>query len=429
MALFLLITFFVLMAIGTPIGLAMGLTALFGFFALGDARLLTIVSQNFFSAMNSYVLVALPLFILAGDILNRSRLTDRLVAFSNVFFGKLRGGLGHVNIITSIIFGGMSGAAVADTAALGRIFIPAMTREGYGKAFSTAVTVSSSIIAPIIPPSIIMVIYGALMGVSIAGMFAAGIVPGFMVGASLMIVNGFISAKRGYPKLDQKFTFRGVISSTKQAAFALIMPIIILGGILSGVVTPTEAAGIAVGYALFIGLVVYRNIKLKDLYDIFFKTSIIMGKMGLIFCGAAILGWIMASEHIPEIMADFFISLSSNKYIILLLVNVFLLIIGMALDVLISLLILAPVLAPLAISLGVDPLHFGVMVCINLNIALLTPPVGACLNMAMAITDLELEEIIREVWPFLIAEIVVLFFVVYIPPVTMFMPRLLGFAG
>jgi tripartite ATP-independent transporter DctM subunit len=427
MALFLLAVFIILMLIGMPIGFSFGLTALFGFFYLGDPAFITMLSQKFFSGMNSFALLALPFFILAGDIMNKVKLTDRLVDFSNIFFGRLRGGLAQVNIVTSIIFGGMSGSGAADTAALGSIFIPSMTKEGYDKDFSTAVTVSSSMIAPIIPPSIIMVVYGSIMGESIAALFAAGIVPGLMIGVGLMVVTRIISGQRNYPKSTEKITLRRVSVGTGRAIWALIMPVIILGGILSGVFTPTEASAIAVGYALFLGFVVYRNLSLKDLYGLFFKNSVLMGIIGLIISSAAVLGWLLAIEQIPEMVAGAFLSITNNKYVILLLINIFLLFIGMFMDIMASLILLAPIMAPLAISVGIDPLHFGIMMCLNLDIALMTPPMGGCLFIAMAITRLSLGQIVKALFPFLLVELFILFLVVYIPEITMFMPKLLGF--
>lgn len=428
MAIFLLVVFVFLMAIGAPLGLVIGLTALFGFFKLGDPSLIGVVSQKFFTAMNNYALVAMPLFFLAGEIMNKTELTYRLVDFSNTLFGRLRGSLAQVNIVTSILFGGISGSAVADTAALGSIFIPSMTKEGYDKDFSTAVTVASSMIAPIIPPSIIMVLYGAIMGTSIGGLFAAGIIPGLLIGFSLMILAGFISKKRNYPKSEEELNISRLARTTKRASLALILPLIILGGILGGVVTPSEAGAIAVGYAMFLGFFVYRNLGLKDLYWMFFRSSVAMGIVALILGSAAILGWLLASEQLPEKVAEGFLHISENKYVILLLINLFLALVGMFMDIIASMLILAPIFEPLATGLGVDPLHFGLMMCINLNLALMTPPLGGCLFVSMTISRLSLGQTVRALWPFILVEFGVLFLVVYVPPISMFLPQLLGFA-
>ena len=423
----LLVSFFVLAVIGVPVAIVVGLTTLFGFYWTDNMVFLSMVSQRMFSAMDSFTFLALPFFLLAGDIMNKVGLTERLVDFANLFFGRLKGGLAQVNIVTSIIFGGISGAAVADTAALGNIFIPAMTKQGYGKGFSTAVTVASSIISPIIPPSIIMVLYGSIMEVSIAGLFAAGIVPGLMIGVALMIMSRVMAGRRGYPTNPEPFNMPILIKRTKGAIWALMMPIIILGGILGGFVTPTEAAAVAVGFALFVGLVVYRNLGLKDLYDVFFRSSVTIGVITLILSAAKVLAWFLAIQEIPEMVANGFMALSSDKYVVLFLINVFLVMVGMFLDIGPALLILGPILAPLAIDLGVHPLHFGIMMCVNLNIALMTPPMGACLFMGMIVSGLKLGELARALWPFILVEFGVLFMVVYIPQTTMWVPDLLGF--
>ena len=316
---------------------------------------------------------------------------------------------------------------MADIAALGSIFIPAMKKEGYDEDFAAALAVAASIIAPIIPPSIIMVIYGALMGVSIAGLFAAGLVPGLLIGFGLMIVTRFISGKRGYPKHEERPSFRKIVKVTGRASWALLMPIIILGGILGGIVTPTEAAAVAVGYALLLGFFVFRTLTLKDLYWLLFRGSIMMGIIALIMSSASVLAWLLASEQVPEIVAKAFLSVSKNKYVVLLLVNVFLLIVGTLMDITAALIILAPILAPLAISQGVHPLHFGILMCVNLNIGLMTPPVGGSLFTVMIITRLGMWEICKKMWPFVLVEVGVLFLITYVPDITMYVPKLLGF--
>lgn len=427
MAGFLLVVFFLLATIGVPVAIVVGLTTLFGFIYIDNQILFSMVAQRMFSAMNSFTFLALPFFLLTGEIMNKVGLTIRLIDFSNLFFGRMKGGLAQVNIVTSIIFGGISGAAVADTAALGSIFIPTMHKQGYDKPFSTAVTIASSIIAPIIPPSIIMVLYGSIMEVSIAGLFAAGIIPGLMIGFILMILTRIIAGRRNFPTNPEPFTLKNVVVKTRRAAWALLMPIIILGGILGGIFTPTEAAAVAVGMALFIGLIVYRNISLKELYGVFYSSSITIGVITLLLACASVLAWFLAIQQIPEMVASLFLSISTNKYIVLLLVNIFLILVGMFMDIGPSLLILGPIFAPLAISLGVHPLHFGIMMCVNLNIALMTPPMGACLFMGMIVSELKLGEIVRALWPFIIAEFIVLFLVVYFPFITMTIPRMLGF--
>lgn len=424
---FILLSFFTLAVIGVPVGIVVALTTLFGFYYTDNTIFLSMVAQRMFSGMDSFTFLALPFFLLAGEIMNMVGLTGRLVDFSNLFFGRLKGGLAQVNIVTSIIFGGISGAAVADTAALGSIFIPTMTKQGYGKDFSTAVTVASSIIAPIIPPSIIMVLYGSIMEVSIAGLFAAGIVPGLMIGVALMILTRIMAGRRNYPTNPEKITVSSLVNRTRGAMWALMMPVIILGGILGGFVTPTEAAAVAVGLALFIGLVIYRNLSFNDLYGVFFKSAVTMGVITMLLSAAKILAWFLAIQQVPEMVAQMFMTLSHNKYVILLLCNLFLILVGMFLDIGPALLILGPILAPLAINLGVHPLHFGIMMCVNLNIALMTPPMGACLFMGMIVSGLKLGELVKALWPFILVEFVVLVLVIYVPPISLWVPAMLGF--
>jgi tripartite ATP-independent transporter DctM subunit len=427
MALFILISFIVLTLLGVPLGYGLAITALFCFFIIGNLDFLTMVSQQFFTSMDNFTYLALPFFLVAGDIMNKVGLSERLIAFSNLFFGRLRGGLAQVNIVTSVIFGGISGSAVADMAALGGIFIPSMTKHGYGKEFSTSVIIASSIIAPIIPPSIIMVIYGALMGVSIAGLFAAGIVPGLMIGGALMILVRIIAGRRNFPTHPEKFTLRRFVATTRNASWAIIMPVIILGGILFGIVTPTESAAIALAYSLFLGFIVYRNLTLKDVSAILFKDAVMMGIFALIIGSATILAWVLAMEQVPQKVADLFLSVSKDKNLILLMINFLLILAGMFMDITAALIILAPILAPLAHSVGVHPLHFGIIMCVNLNLGLMTPPVGGCLFMGMIMSRLTMGEIVKELWPFIVAEAAVLALIVFVPDLSMFMPKLLGF--
>jgi len=427
MAIWILVLFFVFGILGMPIGFLLGVVSIIGFLLMGEPLYLSMLSTKFFSAMNSYVFLALPLFLLAGDIMNKIGLTEKIVNFSNLFFGRLRGGLAQVNIVTSIIFGGISGSAVSDTVALGTIFIPAMEKEGYDRDFSTAVTAASSIIAPIIPPSIIMVIYGGIMGVSVAGLFAAGLIPGLLIGVALMIITRIISGKRGYPKHKIPFTLGKAFTETRKASAALLMPIIILGGILGGICTPTEAAALAVAYALILGLIVYRNLSFAALYDVFYQCAVYMGIIILILSSASVLAWLLTIEQIPQMVAELFMRASDNKYVILILINLFLIIVGMFMDITASMIILAPILAPLATNLGVHPLHFGMMMCVNLLIALITPPMGGCLFAAMIVGKIDFITLVKAIWPFIIAELIVLFMIIFIPEITLFVPRALGF--
>ncbi|MCB2145394.1 MAG: TRAP transporter large permease [Deltaproteobacteria bacterium] len=425
---FMLAVFFLLLLTGTPIAFSLGITAVLVFLKMDAPILLKMVPLKFYSGIDMFALMAMPLFMMAGEIMNRIRVTHRLVELANVLIGNIRGALAHVNIMVSILFAGLTGAAVADTAALGTMLIPAMEKAGYPRSFSAAVTAASSIIGPIIPPSIIMVIYGSMMNVSIAGLFAAGIIPGFLVGVALMLLSARISSKRGYPKGERRATMMEMGIAFRRAIIPLLTPIIILGGILTGIFTPTEAAAVAVLYAMLIGFFVYRNFRLRDLPSVLLEMVRNSGSVFIILSAASILGWLLASEQIPELVGQQIMNLSSNKYTALLIINVILLIIGMFMDMTAVVIILGPILHPLAVSLGIHPLHFGIIMIVNVNIALMTPPLGACLFVACSISRISLEAISKEILPFIGAEVVVLILVTYIPAISMTIPRLLGFA-
>jgi tripartite ATP-independent transporter DctM subunit len=428
MTVFLSLSFLILIFVGMPIGFVLGVTGLLGMLKMHSAAVLQLVPQRYFAGVDMFTLMAMPFFILAGEIMNKTGITHRLVKFSNVLVGHLQGGLAHANIVASIFFAGITGAAVSDTAAIGSMLIPAMVEEGYDKDFSAAITAASSIIGPTIPPSNIMVIYGAFMQVSIAGLFMTGLVPGLVLGLALMVMTARIAKKRGYPVGEERASLKEMLIGFKDAIVALLMPVIILGGILSGIFTPTEAAAVAVAYAMFLGFFVYRNLKLADLVPIFLKMARTTGVVFLVISAASILGWVLAIEQIPEKVATLMLSISSNKYIIMLLILGLMLIVGMFMDIAAALIILGPILHPLAVSLGYHPLHFGIIMVLALNIALMTPPVGACLFVACGISKLTLEQISREIWPFIVVEIGVLFLITFVPDIAMFLPRLLGLA-
>ena len=439
MLLFISLIFFGLLLLGTPIGFALGITAVLSLAKMGgveqlpillnpgsDVFIFKMVSQRFYAGLDMFTLMAMPFFIFAGAIMNKSGITHRLVKFSNALVGHLRGGLAHANIVASIFFSGMTGAAVSDTAAIGTMLIPAMEEDGYDKDFSAAVTAASSIIGPTIPPSNMMVIYGSLMSVSIAGLFAAGFVPGLLLAIFLMILSGFIAKRRGYPKSGRS-SIKQMLVATKEAILPLLMPIIILGGILTGIFTPTEAAAVAVGYAFIIGFFVLRTLKLRDIPDLLYQTGKTTGVVFLIIGSASILGWILTMERVPEAVAAGFLSVSNNPQIILLLILILMLIVGMFMDIAAALIILGPILHPIAVNnLGIDPIHFGIIMVLSLNLALMTPPVGACLFVACNISNLSLEALTKAIWPFIIVEVIALFIIAYWSDLVLFFPRLAG---
>lgn len=423
----LIVIFFTALVLGVPIGFTIGITGLVGLYLMGnDVAMFTMAPLQFFSGLDMFTLMAMPFFILAGEIMNKTGITTRLVKFSNILVGHWRGGLAHANIMASIFFAGMTGAAVSDTAAIGTMLIPAMEEDGYDLDFSASVTAASSIIGPTIPPSNMMVIYGSLMNVSIAGLFAAGFMPGLLLGGLLMVLSAIISIKRGYPK-SAKTTFKEKLIGLKEAIIPLLMPIIILGGILSGVFTPTEAAAVAVAYALIIGFFVLKSLNLADLPPMFINTAKITGIVFLIIGTASIVSWVLAINQVPQAIAEFLLSVTGNPKIVLLLIIILMLIVGMFMDIAAALIILGPILHPIAVSMGMSPIHFGIIMVLSLNIALMTPPVGACLFVVCSITKLKLGEISRAIVPFIIVEVITLFIIAYVPVISTFIPNLLGF--
>jgi tripartite ATP-independent transporter DctM subunit len=415
-----------LLIIGTPIGFALGIAALAVFVKMDVPALFNMVPQRYYAGLDMFTLMAMPFFILAGEMMNKAGITHRLVQFANILVGHLRGGLAHANIVASVFFAGLTGAAVSDTAAIGTMLIPAMVEDGYELDYSAAVTASSSIIGPTIPPSNMMVIYGSLMNVSIAGLFASGILTGVVLAFLLMLLAAYYAAKRNYPK-KKRSTFKEMVKTTKEAIIPLLMPIIILGGILTGVFTPTEAAAVAVGYASFVGLFVLKTLKLKDFPEMFYKTAMTTGVVFLIIGTASICAWIMASERIPETVAATMLSITHDKNLLLLLILLLMGIVGCFMDIAAALIILGPILHPLAVSHGVHPLHFGIIMVFSLNIALITPPVGACLFVACGITKLTLEQLSKAIWPFIVMEFIALILITFIPAIPMAIPKLLGF--
>ena len=420
------VVFFGLMLLGTPIGFSLGIAALAALVQMDVPALLNMVPQRFYAGLDMFTLMAMPFFILAGEIMNKTGITHRLVEFANALVGHLRGGLAHANIVASIFFAGLTGAAVSDTAAIGTMLIPAMEKDGYELDYSAAVTAASSVIGPTIPPSNMMVIYGSLMSVSIAGLFAAGILTGLLLAFLLMLLAAYYAAKRNYPKRPRS-TLRMMLRSTKDAVVPLMMPVIILGGILSGVFTPTEAAAVAVGYAAFVGLFVFKTIKFRDFLPLFYQTAMVTGVVFLIIGTASICGWVLASERVPETVAGILLSLSSGKNSLLLLILILMMIVGCFMDIAAALIILGPILHPLAVSQGIHPLHFGIIMVFSLNIALITPPVGACLFVACGITRLSLEQLSRAIWPFILVEFAALFIIAFVEEIPMFIPKLFGF--
>jgi tripartite ATP-independent transporter DctM subunit len=421
----LLIPFAVLLLVGAPIAFALSIAS-FAFLSVWGAISFDVIPQRMFGGIDSFPLMAIPFFILAGELMNSTGITVRLVRFASLLIGRVPGGLAQTNVVASILFAGLTGAGVADTSAIGSILIPAMVSEGYEADYSAAVTASSSVIGPIIPPSIVMVIYGSTVGLSIGALFAAGFIPGLLIGLSLMVLCYYYSVKLNHPRRLEKVTPREFFQGFKDAFVALLMPLIIIGGILGGIFTPTEAAAVAVGYSLFAGFFIFRTLTIQNTIAAMAKTAQTSSVVLLIIASAAVFGWGMTIERIPQTIAAFLLSLTSNTYIMLFMINIFLLIMGMFMETGANVIILAPILAPIAVQMGIHPLHFAIVMIVNLNIGLATPPLGVCLFIACTIAGISLEKLSKAIAPFILAEIVVLMLITYIPTLVLVVPRLLG---
>ncbi|WP_274427256.1 TRAP transporter large permease [Chelativorans sp. YIM 93263] len=422
------LAFVILLLIGTPIGFSIGIAGMVGVVQMGGGQFLAMGPSRMFNSLDIFPFLAMPFFILAGEIMNHVGITQQLMRFAHVLVGHFRGGLAHANMVASIMFAGLTGAATADAAAFGKTLVPEMVRQGYRRDYACAVTAAGSIIGPTIPPSGIMVVYGSLMGVSIGGLFAAGILPGLLICIVCMAVIALGAARNKLPKAEARASFMDLARSFAKSIAALLMPVIILGGILGGVVTPTEAASVAVAYALALGLFVYRNISFSALCRMLLRTAIISGVIFVIIGFASTLGWWMSFNRVPQAIAETLLSISENRYVLILLIIGLLLAIGMIMDVTATLIILAPVLAPLGAQIGLEPIHAGLIFIIALNISLMTPPVGACLFVLSSVTGEKLEKIALKLWPFLIAEVAVLILFAFWEDMAMLIPRWLGFA-
>ena len=419
--------FLVAMVIGVPVVFALAFGPMLGILVDGRSVFLNIIPQRLFVGINVYPLLAIPLFILAGEIMNVGGITQRLVDFSQKLVGHLRGGLGHVAIVSGTVFSGISGSAVADASALGKILIPAMAREGYHKDYAAAVIAATTVLGPIIPPSIIMVIYAYIMQINVAALFAAGCIPGLIIGVGLMIANYMVSKRRAYPVTEKRATAREIVVSLKGAVWALIAPFLILGGILGGIFTPTEAAAAAVLYAFVISVVVTRELPWREMPDVLYRTGVISAAILLVVGTAMIFSWIAGLSGVTGKIGEYLFSMSSNPYVLLFLVNVLLLIAGCFLDAGPAILILGPILGPTMAQLGVDPLHLAIVMCVNLSLGLATPPMGLLLFVVSAMSRESIMKIAIQMWPFYIVHLSVILLITYVPQTALWLPRALGF--
>ncbi len=412
-----------LMFMGIPIAVSMGLTAVLSFLALGTPNLLMMVPQRMYAGTTSFTLLAIPFFILAGNLMNTGGITTRLVHFAQCLVGHIRGGLGHVTVVTNMIMAGMSGAAVADAVGTGNVLIPAMEKAGYPRVFSAALVGAASTIGPIIPPSIPFVIFGSMTGTSVGRLFLGGFLPGILMGILLMITVAIISKRRGYPR-ERRAALGELLRATVQAAPAWGSPLIIIGGILAGVFTPTEAAAVASVYALAVGMFIYKEITVADLPRILWETVRNSVQVMFIISAASIFGWLLIQQRIPTMIVEGLMALTSTPWVVLLIVNIILLILGCFMEGIAIMLLTIPVFMPLITRVGVDPVHFGVVMTLNLMIGLLTPPVGMCLYAVSSISKIGIWPLARELWPYIVTLAVCLALITYIPWIVVWIPNM-----
>ena len=414
---------FLFILLGLPIALCMGFTAVIFFVGLGQTDVLLMLPARMYSGTTSFTLLAIPFFILAGNLMNTGGMTQRLVHFAQCLVGHIRGGLGHVTVVTNMIMAGMSGSAVADATGTGVVLIPAMEKAGYPRAFSAALVGAASTIGPIIPPSIPFVIFGSITGTSVGRLFLGGFLPGVLMGIFLMVTVAILSKRRGYRR-EPRASRRELLMAALQATPAWGAPIIIIGGILAGIFTPTEAAVVASLYALILGMLVYGEIKLADFPRILWETLQNTIQVMFIIAAAGIFGFLLIRQQVPMTLVEGLMSLTTTPWIILLVINVILLILGCFMEAIAIMLLTIPVFMPLITRVGVDPVHFGVLLTLNLMIGLLTPPVGMCLYAVSSVSKVPLWPLAKELWPYLVALTVCLGLVTYVPGLVLWIPNL-----
>jgi tripartite ATP-independent transporter DctM subunit len=412
---------FIMMAVGMPLFLTMGSSCLI--YLMANGEILLSIPQRLTASANSFPLLAAPFFMLTGMAMNTAGITNRIYNFAECLAGRFRGGLAHVNVIGSVIFAGMSGSAVADAAGLGTIEIKAMTDEGYPLPFSAAVTAASATIGPIIPPSVPLLFYGVLADVSIGRLFVGGVIPGLLMAGALMVMIRWMAHRRGFGG-HRAPTFREFTTKTQQAFLSLMTPVILFGGMMIGVFTPTEAAFIAAMYALILGVFVYREIPLRGLPRIFLDTVETNAVVLMLVMTASLMGWVLARAQVPQQLGAWILGTTRNPVIILLMINLFLLIVGCFMEALAALIILVPVFLPVIQSVGIDPVHFGLVMVLNLMIGTITPPVGIVLFVVARVAKLPFETVTKATVPFLIPLIAVLLLITIFPQLVLWLPNL-----
>jgi C4-dicarboxylate transporter DctM subunit len=415
--------FIILLCVSAPITVALGGCSLVYALVGGKAPITTLI-QTIFGGLATFPLLAIPLFMLAGNLMNEGGLTPDLVKFARLLLGHIRGGLGHATILACAIFAAISGAAVATAVAIGVVMIPAMKKAGYDEGTAAALTGTAACLGPIIPPSIPFIIYGVAANVSIAGLFLGGVLPGIVLAGALMIYMYVVATKHHYPR-DPKTPGKELLIAAWKALPALFMPVLIMGGILSGMFTPTEAAGVTVLYAAIMGAFYYRKLTIKSLPRVLLASGLESGMVMLLIAMSEPFAWFVAVDQIPQRLIEWMSTVTTSPYMILLLVNIFLLLLGIPMETAPALVIVTPVLAPIAAAVGIDPIHMGIVICLNLVLGLITPPVGAVLFAVCGTANISLQRLSKAIWPPFLVSLVVLAIVTYLPWLSTFLPKLL----
>ena len=411
-----------LFAIGMPVAFAMVVSAGAALLSLGNVPLM-VLPQRIVTGADSFPLMAIPLFLLAGNLMIGGSLTDKLSRFATAMVGHFRGGLAQVNVVNSMVMGGMTGSAIADAVSDCKILVPVMVKSGYSARFAAALCGATAVIAPIIPPSIPFIIYGSIAGVSIGQLFLGGAIPGILMGVYLMVAINVIARRRNFPR-GERPTLRGIVHALRVSGPPLMLPVIILGGILAGVFTPTEAGAVAVVYALVLTMVFYRSLGAADIPKILLETGVQAGVIMLVIAAASPFSWLLAREQVGQAVVQLLAHIGDNKILFLLVLNVVLLVLGMFLDATAILIIVVPVLVPVFAALGLDPVHMGVMVVMNLMIGMVTPPFGLVMYVVCDILKVTITDFTRELWPFLLALVAILLTITYVPELVLFLPKL-----
>lgn len=419
-----LIAFIVLLLLQVPIAFVLGIVTILYILISSNMGLMATAPQRLYSGLESYGLLAIPLFMLAGELMNSGGITKRLIGFAGTLVGHFRGGLAYVNVLANMLLASIIGSATAQIAMMSRTMVPSMEKEGYSREFSASTTAAAGLLGPIIPPSMLFIIYGVSSGASIGSMFLAGVLPGLILGTAFILLIALIGMKQKWPT-HKRASIKQIATSFFKVIPALLVPAIIIIGILSGAFTPTESAAIACVVAIIVGFFFYRELKIKNFPEILVNTAITTATITLLIAMANLFGWMLSFEQIPQNIAAWMTSLTENPLLFLLIVNIFLLLVGMMIDGIAALIILVPIFAPLLINYGIDPIHFGVIICINLTIGLLTPPVGAGLYIASSLSNVKLEKLTKSIWPFLTASIVVLALITYWPSMVLWLPNLM----